>query len=62
MTPVATQPERWSAWFRPNARAPWRKIGEAADEAAAWKLVLAYPLSGDKTIARPGVDPNKDGR
>jgi hypothetical protein len=51
-------PVTWSCWYRPGPRARWRKIGEAPDEAAAWRLAIQHAVSGDLTVCRPGKDPN----
>ncbi len=52
----------WSVWFRLDGRSPWRKIGEAGDEDAAWRLALGHAVSGDLTVCRPGRDPNEGKR
>jgi hypothetical protein len=48
----------WTAWYRAGPGRPWVRIGEAASAEEAWRVALAYELSGDKTICRPGTDPN----
>jgi hypothetical protein len=50
----------WTCWYRADGARPWRKIGEAPTEAEAWRVMMRYPLSGDKTVARPGRDPNRE--
>jgi hypothetical protein len=59
--PTAAPPS-WTCWYRRDSRHPWKQIGEADSEADAWRVALAYPLSGNKTIARPGTDPNTEKR
>jgi hypothetical protein len=54
----ATTSEHWTAWYRHDGRQPWQQIGTADSAAEAWRVALAYELSGDKTIAAPGRDPN----
>jgi hypothetical protein len=48
---------QWRAWYRPGRGAPWRLIGAATSEAAAWESAFAYPLPGDKTVTSPGRHP-----
>jgi hypothetical protein len=49
---------KWTAWHRANPDRPWRLLGEAANEADAWRLMLDGARGGDKTVCRPGVNPN----
>jgi hypothetical protein len=51
---------RWTCWHRTDAGRPWRKVGDADSEAEAWRVMMAYPLSGDRTVCRPGRDPNRE--
>jgi hypothetical protein len=48
----------FTVWFRRDQHRRWEKIGTADTEAEAWRVALAHPLSGDKTIARGGEDIN----
>jgi hypothetical protein len=50
----------WTCWYRRDRRHPWQRVAAADNQAAAWRAVLAYPLSGDKTVCAPGRDPNKE--
>jgi hypothetical protein len=41
MTNTTTAP--WTAWSRPDRSHPWQQIGQAQDEAGAWRLLLHMP-------------------
>jgi hypothetical protein len=58
MLTTATPATRWTCWFRPSRRHSWRMVGEAATEDDAWTILLAHKAPGDRTVARPGIDPN----
>jgi hypothetical protein len=50
----------WSFWYRRHARERWAKAGEAGTEREAWALLFGHDEPGDKTIASPGRDPNRE--
>jgi hypothetical protein len=49
----------YTAWWRENRRKPWRPIGEAETESAAWELAFARIRGGDKCVLQTGRDPNR---
>ena len=49
---------KWTAWFRAGSRGPWQLLGHADGEVLAWRMALAHHRGGDKTICRPGGNPN----
>jgi hypothetical protein len=54
-----TAAPRWSFWFRRDGGRRWSRIAEADTEDAAWARLFAHDEPGDKTVCRPGIDPNK---
>ncbi|HZR55205.1 MAG TPA: hypothetical protein VFB06_37675 [Streptosporangiaceae bacterium] len=59
MSTTTATAARWSFWFRRFGGERWAKVAEADTEDGAWRALFDYPLSGDKTICRPGNDPNR---
>jgi hypothetical protein len=49
---------RFIGWFRQKRWHVWRAAVEAADEEAAWKLLLDKTQGGEKCVLPGNVDPN----